>query len=98
MPAKTVQIKQPLWGGRAIFHYGKNEPWVGVAIDKIKDSKEVALLLSFKRDKPVYLVKTGEFVDYALEHGWTNINGGYECAYMPISKLAEMATAEENKG
>lgn len=96
MPVKQIQIKSPLWGGSSIFHYGKKEPWVGVALDKLGDEQEATLVLQFRPDKPTYTINTKEFSEYALGKGWSNINGGHECAYVPLSELPKLAVKDKS--
>ena len=93
MSVPQITIPSAVWSPKTLFNYkGKREPFVGVAIDKLRQADEVDIILSFLKTKPMYLeVQTKPFLSRSEAEGWKNKRKSQDIYYLPMSELRKLA-------
>ena len=85
---KTIIIKAPIWAPRKFFSYSGQEPFIGVAVDKVEGSETVDLVLAYSKERPVLRnVQVEPFLRFSKARNWVNQRGGHTVCYAPFSDL-----------
>lgn len=85
---KTIHIKAPIWAPRKFFNYSGQEPFIGVAEDKVEGSSVVNIELGYLKERPVLRdIQVEPFLKFSKARNWVNQKGGHTVCYAPFSDL-----------